>query len=64
MSDIRGRSRHHDINKETNPFIDGKYGADRSQTVNVAGAIQRVEAHYVFTLRQKTHRLITHNISF
>lgn len=28
-----------DINKDTNPFVDGEYGADGSQTVDVAGAI-------------------------
>lgn len=45
-----------DINKDTNSFVDGEYGADGSQTVDVAGAIQGVKAHHILTLWPKTHR--------
>lgn len=41
---------------QTHPFVDGKYGADRGQAVDVAGAIQRVETDHVLSLWRYTNR--------
>ena len=35
----------------THPFVDGKYGANRSQAVDVTGAIQWVKTDHILPLR-------------
>lgn len=39
---------------QTHPFVDGEYGADGRQAVDVTGAVQRVEADHILPLWRNT----------
>lgn len=40
----------HKQTMRTNPFVDGEYGADGRQAVDVTGTVQGVEADHVLPL--------------
>lgn len=44
---------------QTHPFVDGKNGANRSQAVDVTGAIERVETDHVLSLWQSKIQEVT-----
>lgn len=35
---------------QSHPFVDGEYGANRGQAVDVTGAVQRVKANHILSL--------------
>lgn len=40
----------------TDPFVDGKYGTNGCQTIDVTGAVQGIETHHILSLRMFNRR--------